>query len=239
MRGASRKESMEKYEIEAQDREVIGKKVKALRREGLLPAIIYGSGIDPMPITLNTKDVRQILSVIGANTLVTIKLGKKEHLVLVRDIQREVIRRDLLHMDFQAVSLEESITSTVPIVLVGVAPVVKEFEALLITNMEDIQIEAKAKDLPDTISVDISTLLEIGDNILVKDLVISGDVTVLDDPEDVVVVATLPILMAELEELVEEGAELFEELTDAELMEEGAEGVEGAEDAADDASEEE
>src|SRR5210317_784031 len=103
---------MEKYEIEAQKREVIGKKVKALRRDGKIPAIIYGSGIDPMPITLITKDVRQILSVIGANTLVTIKIGKKEHLVLVRDIQREVIKRDLLHIDFQAVSLEESITST-------------------------------------------------------------------------------------------------------------------------------
>jgi len=230
---------MEKYELEAQERTVIGKKVKALRREGLLPAIVYGTGIEPVPITLNTKEVLQTLRVIGANTLVTIKLGKKEHLVLVRDIQREVIHRDLLHMDFQEVSLEENISSTVPIVLVGDAPAVKEFEALLITNMEEIQIEAKAKDLPDTISVDISTLLEIGDSILIKDLVISGDVTVLDDPEDVVIVATLPVLMAEIEELVEEGAELFEELTDAELMEEGVEGVEGVEETEDDASEEE
>jgi large subunit ribosomal protein L25 len=230
---------MEKHELEAQERTVIGKKVKALRREGLLPAIVYGTGIEPVPITLNTKEVLQTLRVIGANTLVTIKLGKKEHLVLVRDIQREVIHRDLLHMDFQEVSLEENISSTVPIVLVGDAPAVKEFEALLITNMEEIQIEAKAKDLPDTISVDISTLLEIGDSILIKDLVISGDVTVLDDPEDVVIVATLPVLMAEIEELVEEGAELFEELTDAELMEEGVEGVEGVEETEDDASEEE
>ena len=227
---------MEKFELEAQERTVIGKKVKALRREGLLPAIVYGTGIEPVAITLNTKEVLQTLRVIGANTLVTIKLGKKEHLVLVRDIQREVIKRDLLHMDFQEVSLEENISSTVPIVLVGVAPAVKEFEALLITNMEEIQIEAKAKDLPDTISVDISTLLDIGDSILIKDLVISGDVTVLDNPEDVVIVATLPTLMAEIEELVEEGAELFEELTDAELMEEDAE---GAEETADDASEEE
>ncbi len=227
---------MEKYELEVQERTVIGKKVKALRREGLLPAIVYGTGIEPVAITLNTKEVLQTLRVIGANTLVTIKLGKKEHLVLVREIQREVITRNLLHMDFQAVSLEESILTTVPIVLVGDAPAVKEFEALLITNMEEIQIEAKAKDLPDTISVDISTLLDIGDNILIKDLVISGDVTILDDPEDVVIVATLPTLMAEIEELVEEGAELFEELTDAELMEEDAE---GAEETADDASEEE
>lgn len=227
---------MEKYVLEAQERTVIGKKVKALRREGLLPAIVYGTGIEPVAVTLNTKEVLQTLRVIGANTLVTIKLGKKEHLVLVREIQREVITRNLLHMDFQEVSLEENISSTVPIVLVGDAPAVKEFEALLITNMEEIQIEAKAKDLPDTISVDISTLLDIGDNILIKDLVISGDVTVLDDPEDVVIVATLPTLMAEIEELVEEGAELLEELTDAELMEED---VEGAEETADDASEEE
>lgn len=227
---------MEKYVLEAQERTVIGKKVKALRREGLLPAIVYGTGIEPVAVTLNTKEVLQTLRVIGANTLVTIKLGKKEHLVLVREIQREVITRNLLHMDFQEVSLDENISSTVPIVLVGDAPAVKEFEALLITNMEEIQIEAKAKDLPDTISVDISTLLDIGDNILIKDLVISGDVTILDDPEDVVIVATLPTLMAEIEELVEEGAELLEELTDAELMEED---VEGAEETADDASEEE
>jgi large subunit ribosomal protein L25 len=230
---------MEKYELEAQERTVIGKKVKALRREGLLPAIVYGSGIDPIAITLNTKDVLQTLRVIGANTLVTIKIGKKEHLVLVRDIQREVIKRDLLHMDFQAVSLDESITSSVPIVVVGEAPAVKEFEALLITSMDALQVEAKAKDLPDTIRVDVTGMLSIGDNIQVKDLVISGDVTILDDPEGIVIVATLPVLMAEIEEPVEEGAELFEELTDAELMEEGAEDAEGAEEPADDASEEE
>ncbi len=227
---------MEKYELEAQERTVIGKKVKALRREGLLPAIVYGSGIDPVAITLNTKDVLKTLSVIGANTLVTIKIGKKEHLVLVRDIQRDFIKRDLLHMDFQAVSLDENITSTVPIVVVGESPAVSEFEALLITMMEAIQVEAKAKDLPDTISVDVTGIMSIGDNILVKDLVISGDVTILDDPEGIVIVATLPTLMAEIEELVEEGAELFEELTDAELMEEDAE---GAEEKVDDASEEE
>lgn len=213
---------MEKYLVEAQKREVFGKKVKALRREGKVPAIIYGSGIEPIPVTLNTKDVMQTLKLTGANTLITIKLGKKEHLTLIRDIQREVIKRDLLHLDFQAVSLEESITSTVPVVIVGEAPVIKEYDALLITSMEILEIEAKAKDLPDTITVDVTGLLEIGDNIQVKDLVVSSEVNILEDPEEVVVVATLPTLMEEIEEEVEEGAELFEELTDAELMEEGA-----------------
>ncbi|MCK4489173.1 MAG: hypothetical protein KAU23_02880, partial [Anaerolineales bacterium] len=102
--------------------------------------------------------------------------------------------------------------------------------ALLVTSMDYLQIEAKAKDLPDTISVDVSELVQIGDNIQVKDLIISGDVNILDDQELTVVVVAAPTLM-EIEPEVEEGAELFEELTDAELMEEG-EAVEG--EAADD-----
>ena len=220
---------MEKYVLEAKKREVIGKQVKALRREGLLPAVIYGSDIEPMPLTLNTNEVRQILGVIGANTLVTIKIGKKEHLALVRDLQREVIKRNLLHIDFQAVSMEETITTTVPVLVVGESPAVKELNALLVTSMDFLQIEAKAKDLPDTIQVDINDLVEIGDNIRVKDLVISGDVTILEDPELTVIVVAAPTLM-EIEPEVEEGAELLEELTDAELLEEEA--VEG--EAADD-----
>jgi len=210
---------MEKYVLEAKKREVIGKQVKALRREGFLPAVIYGSGIEPMPLTLNTKEVRQTLGKIGANTLITLKIGKQEYLALVRDTQREVIKRDILHIDFQAVSLEETIISTVPVLVIGEAPAVKEMNALLVTGLDVLQIEAKAKDLPDTIRVDVSELAEIGDNILVKDIIISGDVKILDDMEETVIVVAAPTLM-EIEPEVEEGAELFEELTDAELMEE-------------------
>ena len=181
-----------------------------------------------MSITLETKQVHQVLKKVGANTLISIKLGKEEFLALVREIQREVITRHLLHLDFQAVSLEETITTSLPVVMVGESPAVTELEGLLILGMEELQIEAKAKDLPDTISVDVSGIMEIGDNILVKDLVISGDVTILDDPEGIVIVATAPVLMDEIVDEVEEGAELFEELTDAELLE-GEEGEEAAE----------
>ncbi len=222
---------MEKYVLEAKNRKVIGKQVKALRREGFLPAVIYGSDIEPMPLTLNTKEVHQILGKIGANTLITLKIGKQEYLALVRDTQREVIKRDILHIDFQAVSLEETITSTVPVVVIGEAPAVKEMNALLVTGLDVLQVEAKAKDLPDTISVDVSQLAEIGDNILVKDVIIPGDVKILEDPEETVIVVAAPTLM-EIEPEVEEGAELFEELTDAELMEEAeAAGEEAVEDA--------
>ena len=225
---------MEKYVLEAKKRDIIGKQVKALRREGLLPAVIYGSDIEPMPLTLNTNEVRQILNVIGANTLITLKIGKKEHLALVRDLQREVIKRNLLHIDFQAVSMEETISTTVPVLVVGESPAVKELNALLVTSMDFLQIEAKAKDLPDTISVDVTELVQIGDHIQVKDLIISGDVNVLDDPDLTVIVVAAPTLM-EIEPEVEEGAELLEELTDAELLEEG-EAAEG--EAVDDAVDE-
>jgi large subunit ribosomal protein L25 len=104
----------------------------------------------------------------------------------------------------------------------GDAPAVKEYNAVLTPGLVELQIEAKAKDLPDAITVDVSSLIEIGDHILVKHLKVPAEVTVLDDPEELVFVAAAQTLM-DLEEEVEEGAELFGELTDAELMEEAAE----------------
>ncbi|MCK4800980.1 MAG: 50S ribosomal protein L25, partial [Anaerolineales bacterium] len=186
------------------------------------------------PIILDTNAVRQTLKMTGSNTLITLKIGKKEYLTLVREVQREVIIRDLLHIDFQAVSLEESITTSVPIVVEGEAPAVKELNALLVSSLDELQIEALAKDLPDIISVDVSELFEIGDNIRVKDLIIPGDVKILDDPEETVIVVAAPTLM-EIEPEVEVDEELLEELEDAELLEE--EEVEG--EAAEDAPEEE
>jgi len=208
---------MDQITLEAEQRTVLGKKVKALRRKGKLPAVIYGKGVDPLPITLNARDVRITLAEIGANTLITIKIDGEDHLALVRDLQREVISRGLLHVDFQAVSLEESISTTVPVAVEGEAPAVSEYNALLVTELEELEIEAKAKDLPDRIAVDVTGLTEIGDNILIRDLVISGDVKILNDPDEIVIVVAAPtVLEIEIEE--EEEAELLEELPEAELL---------------------
>ncbi len=209
---------MDKNFLEANERKVLGKKVKALRREGKLPAVIYGREIEPVPITMDARAVRLTLAEIGANTLITISLDGKEHLALVRDLQREVISRDLLHVDFQAVSLEESITTTVPVAVEGEAPAVAEYNALLVTELDELEIEAKAKDLPDMISVDVTGLTEIGDNILIRDLVISGEVKILNDPDEIVVVVAAPTVL-EIEIEPEEEVELLEELPEAELLE--------------------
>ncbi len=204
--------------MKAEHRKVLGKKVKALRREGKLPAIIYGGEIEPTPIVLDVKETRSTLTKIGANTLVTIKIGKEEHLALVREVQRTVIKRDLLHVDFQAVSLAETITTTVPIVAEGVSPAVSDFNALLVKELSEIDIEAQAQYLPDVIMVDITGLEEIGDNILVRDLNISDKVQILNNPDDIVMVVAAPTLLEV--EPVEEEIELFEELGETEALSE-------------------
>ena len=210
---------MDKIALQAQKRDVTGKKVKALRREGKLPAVIYGKAIEATPILLDYHEARQTLSEIGANTLISIDLDGEEHLALVREKQREVIRRNLLHVDFQAVSLEEEISTTVPVSVDGEAPAVSEFNALQVIELDELEVEAKAKDLPDMISVDVSELTEIGDNILVSDLQISDNVRIINDPDDIVVVIAAPTtLEIEIEE--EEEVELFEELEEPELLEE-------------------
>lgn len=214
---------MDKFFLAANKRDVTGKKVKALRREGKIPAVIYGSEVDSTPILLDYRKVRQTLEEAGANTLLTIDLDGKELLALVREKQREVISRDLLHVDFQAVSLEEVISTTVPVSVEGEAPAVSEYNALLVTELEELNIEAKAKDLPDTILVDVTGLTEIGDNILIRDLQVSDEVKILEDPDEIVIVVASPtVLEIEIEE--EEETDLFEELEDAELLEELEEG---------------
>jgi len=209
---------MKKVTMKAEHRKVLGKKVKALRREGKLPAIIYGGEIEPTPIVVDVKETRSTLTKIGANTLVTIKIGKEEHLALVREVQRTVIKRDLLHVDFQAVSLAETITTTVPIVAEGVSPAVSDFNALLVKELSEIDIEAQAQYLPDVIMVDITGLEEIGDNILVRDLNISDKVQILNNPDDIVMVVAAPTLLEV--EPVEEEIELFEELGETEALSE-------------------
>jgi large subunit ribosomal protein L25 len=214
---------MEKFVLQAEKRSITGKKVKALRRDGKVPAVIYGSEIEPTSITLDYREVRQTLKDAGANTLLTIQMDGQEFITLVREQQREVISRNLLHVDFQAVSLEEVITTTVPIAVEGEAPAVSEYNALLVTELDELHIEAKAKDLPDFIEVDVTGLTEIGNNILIQDLKVSDEVKILEDPDEIVIVVASPtVLEIELEE--EEEADLFEELEDAELLEELEEG---------------
>lgn len=203
---------MDKIILEAEYREVLGKKVKALRRDGKLPAVIFGHNLDATPIVLDMREASRILGSVGSSTLVTIKLGGKDHTTLVRERQHEVIQRTLLHVDFQAVSLTETVRASVAVVLgEEEAPAVKSFGAMIIQGPESVEIECLPQDLPERIIVDISSLENIGDSILVKDLPKISGVEILDDPETMIVVATTlaeEVVEEEVEDLeLEEGVE--------------------------------
>jgi large subunit ribosomal protein L25 len=203
---------MDKVIIEAERRDVLGKKVKALRRAGKLPAVIFGHGLETTPIVLDMREASKTLASAGSSTLVTIKLDGKEHSTLVRERQYEVLQRTLLHVDFQAVSLAEKVRASVALILGDEdAPAVKSYGAMIIQGTESIEIECLPQDLPDRIVVDVSTLENIGDSILVQDLPVPDGVEILDDPETMIVVATSlaeEVVEEEVEEIeLEEGVE--------------------------------
>ncbi len=198
---------MDKIIVEAKKRDVLGKKVKALRREGKLPAVLYGYGIDAQPIVLDHKASSRILAKAESSSLVMVKLGGKEYPTLVREKQWDYIKRSLLHVDFQVVSMTERIAAQVRLEFVGVAGAVANFGAVLITGLNEVEVEAMPADLPESIQVDLSVLKNIGDGIFVRDLISSDKITVLDDPDEMVAIASAPTVEAVAAEEVLEGEE--------------------------------
>ncbi|MEA3352094.1 MAG: 50S ribosomal protein L25 [Chloroflexota bacterium] len=200
------------FVLEASVRDIIGKKVKLLRREGKLPAVIYGYDVAPTPIVLDTLETEQVLKEGSTSTLVTLNVDGNDYIVLVRDQQKSIINRDLLHVDFQAINLEEKVRAQVDIVLSSQdAPAVEEHGALLVTGLDTLEIECMPQELPEEIVVDVSVLENIGDTVIVRDLDLPENITLLDDPTTMLVVATPP------SEIIVEEEEEEEELLDLEL----------------------
>ena len=183
---------MEKVVLKATKRDVVGKQVKALRREGKLPAVIYGRHTEPVNINLDAHSASLALGKLTSSSLVTINVDGKEYPTLVREKQRDYIKNRLLHVDFLAVSLDEKLRARVSIHFEGISSAVKDHGAVLIKNLEQLQVECLPADLPERIDVDISILAKIGDGIRVKDVKVSDKVRLLDDPETMVAVATMP-----------------------------------------------
>jgi large subunit ribosomal protein L25 len=183
---------MEKVVLKATKRDVVGKQVKAMRREGKLPAVIYGRHNDPINISLDSHSASLTLGRLSSSSLVTIEVDGAEYPALVREKQRDYIKNRLLHVDFLAVSLNEKIRATVSLHFVGVSIAVKDFNAVFVHNLEQLEVECLPTDLPERIDVDISVLNRIGDGIRVRDVVVSDKVHILDNPDTMVAVATAP-----------------------------------------------
>jgi len=182
---------MEKVVLKATKRDVIGKQVKAMRREGKLPAVIYGRHLEPISISLDAHTAGLALAKVSASSLVTLDVEGKEFPALVRERQRDYIKGNLTHVDFLAVDMNEKLRTSVGLAFVGVSPAVKDYNGILVHNLERLEVECLPGDLPERINVDISLLKQIGDIFRVKDLQISDKVRILADEEETIAVVTI------------------------------------------------
>ena len=182
---------METIVLKATNCTVIGKKVGALRRAGKLPGVIYGHHIEPTPILLDLHEASLILATITGTSPATVDVEGTILCSCVRK-QRNFVKNILTHIDFQAVSLTEKIRARVNIEFHGVAPAVKNFNGVVVTGINNIEVEALPQSLPERIIVDISELMNIGDGIYIRDLKVASDVIIHDSQEEMIVVITAP-----------------------------------------------
>ena len=200
---------MDIIEIKASKRTVTGRQVKRLRREGWLPGVVYGMGTESISLQLEMKNVSRLISGLGGSTLVDLIVDGETHKVLLREIQRDVIRRTPIHVDFLEVALDVRIKAVVPIELLGESPAVRDLAAVLVQPILEVEVEALPIDLPDRLSVDLGLLEEMDSTITVEDLSKAKGVMILHEPEEVIARVAYQI-----EEVEEE-----EEIIDEELIE--------------------
>lgn len=194
---------MEKMLINAEKRSLFGKKVGALRRQGSIPGIIYGHNAKPIAIQMNARELARFLTKVTSSSIVTVSIDGENHTALIRELQRNFIRNEVIHVDFQEVSLKEKIRTRITVSLTGVAPAVKNFGGIVLHEREWIEVEALPTDLPERITVDLSSLENIGDAIRVSGLNLGDAITVFADPEEVIVSISSASIAAEPEEEAE------------------------------------
>ena len=178
---------MERVVIKASKRDVTGKKVSQLRREGQMPGVVYGHHIEPIAIVMNAHDVTRAMIGLTPSSIVTLDIDGEEHAALIRERQRDYLRNRFIHIDFQAVSRTEKIRARIETILEGTAPAVKNYNGIVLHEKEYIEVEALPEHLPEKFIVDINGLEKIGDMIRISDMSISDDVTIFDDANDVIV----------------------------------------------------
>jgi len=195
--------------LKAEKRELIGRKVKKLRKQGELPAVLYGPEIKNISLKLNLKEFEKIYKEAGDTSLLSLKVGDDKFPVLVYDLKKDPLTNELIHVDFYQPILTEEVETFVPIIFEGESPAVKDLGGTLIKEIQEVEVSALPQNLPHEIKVDISSLKTFEDEILIKDLIIPGNVKVLKEPDEVIANVAAPEMEKiekELEKPIEEPA---------------------------------
>lgn len=173
-------------------REISGRRTNSLRKEGVVPAVVYGPGEKNLSLQVNEKEFVKVYKEAGESSLIELNIegAKEKRPVLVHEIQKDPVYGNIIHIDFFQASLKEEVEVAVPLVFEGVSFAVKDLGANLVKNMTEIEVKALPQNLPHSVTVDLSILKNIGDHILVKDLKVAGNVIILKKPEEIVAAAT-------------------------------------------------
>ena len=201
----------------------MGKAVKSLRREGVIPAVVYGGNDGTTPIELNQKEFSKLFKTAGETTLIKLFVNEEKvsakggpasgwKNVLVHDVSRDTMTDVITHVDFYEVRMDEKITANIPLVFIGDAPAVSDLGGTLVKAMQGLEVRALPTDLPHQIEVNISQIRTFDDNILVGDIKLPKGVEILENQETSVAAVALPRSEAEMETLSGQVEEKVEEV---------------------------
>ena len=217
-------QASEKVELQAVSRD--DKKAKHIRKEGFVPAVLYGKKTDNRNIQINTLKLAALLREHGTTSLIDLKIDKeKEIKVLIREPQFNPVTYDLVHTDFYKVDLTQKITSAIPVVFKGHSPAVEDLGGSLIETKSEVEVECLPQDLPSELVVKISALKTFEDVMHVSDIEVPAGVEILDEPNEVLASVAEPRSEEELAALDEDIEENVEDV-EVEGAEEGEEGAE-------------
>ncbi len=196
---------MKQVELLATTREILGKKVRFLRRQGITPTHLFGHNVESVALQCDTAQLKRVLAQTGQTRLISLKVdeAKKPRNVVIREVQREPATRELLHVDFYQVSMAEKIRVEVPIVSIGEAPALKSKENFLLQELNSLSVECLPGEIPNRVDIDLTSLTKVGQAIHVKDIILDKEGTILNNPEQLVV----KISARHIEKLVEEEVE--------------------------------
>jgi large subunit ribosomal protein L25 len=192
-----------------------GRGANELRRQDIIPAVVYGPGEKNASIEVSAKEFKKVFKTAGESSLIELSVDgeKSKRLVLVHELQKDPVSDEFIHIDFFQPSLTHEVQVPIPLVFEGVSFAVKDLGANLVKNMSEIEVKALPQNLPHEIRVSIESLKNIGDHILIKDLNLPQGVSVLKKPDEIVALAAAPEKVEEeLEKPVEEDVSKVEKI---------------------------
>lgn len=165
---------------------------RRIRSEGAVPAIVYGHGLEAVPVAVDRRELYAALHTeAGLNALINLQVNGDEYLTVAREVQRHPVRGDIIHLDFIRISLDEAIEAEVPVEFVGIPVGVREGKGIVETPSASVMVSALPTNIPSHVTLDI-TNLKVGDSLRVSDLPVFEGVTYVSDSEHLLVMVTMP-----------------------------------------------